>query len=196
MARCPKCFLPLVSEIYRCPRCHGVDGAVPVYGVADYNSNLSYSLLHRFKFLGDRRIAGIVAMLMQKALYVLDPKAEAVVVPVPCSGESLKRRGWDQMLEVCGYLDRPTLGILENVQHDESQQKLLDRSQRIAKGMEKRFARSRHCGELSKETLDGSVIVVDDIATTFSTIMSAAECLKEIGFKDVKAAVWLYDYKA
>lgn len=196
MERCPKCFLPIVSSIYNCPRCHGNDGTIPVYGIADYNSNLSYSLLHRFKFLGDRRVAQIVAMRLQKAFDVLDPNAEAVVVPVPCSDETLKRRGWDQMLEVCRYLDRPTLEVLANLQHDESQQKLLNRSQRMEKGSGKRFEKSNRCKELSKEALETPIIVVDDIATTFSTIMSAAGSLKEIGFKDVKAAVWLYDYKA
>ena len=40
------------------------------------------------------------------------------------------------------------------------------------------------------------MVLVDDVTTTFSTIQAAAGCLAGMGFKDVKAAVWLYDYKA
>ncbi len=208
MVRCPKCFFPMVSQDYNCPRCHGnektqgSDGyIVPVYAVADYNSNLSYSLLHRFKFLGDKRIAKIAAMYMQGAIDELDPNGDAFIVHVPCSRQSLRKRGWDQMVKVCECIDRPMLRILENTSEGLSQQKLLDRSQRMEKGREKRFSMASAyekmvCDGVMDEYTGRPVVLVDDVTTTFSTIQSAADCLLGMGFKNVKAAVWLYDYKA
>lgn len=212
MVRCPKCFFPMVSHDYNCPRCHGKhqgkesaqgsDGyIVPIYAVADYNSNLSYSLLHRFKFFGDKRIAKVAAMYMKRAIDILDPNGDAFVVPVPCSRQSLRKRGWDQMVQVCECIDRPMLRILENINEGLSQQKLLDRSQRMEQGREKRFSMvSAYEKMANKGVLDEytrrPVVLVDDVTTTFSTIQAAADCLLDMGFKDVKAAVWLYDYKA
>lgn len=194
MQRCPHCFFPLVSNDYVCPRCHGDPSVLPVYAQSDYNSNLSYSLLHRFKFIGDRKVAEIVALYMQRALDSLDPEGEALVVPVPCSESSLALRGWDQMLEVCRYIGRRTAALLENTDSNDDQQKLLDRKHRIEKSHRKRFSKAKGVF-IPDEALQKPAIVIDDISTTFSTIRSAADCLKEMGFRNVKAAVWLYDYK-
>lgn len=203
MVRCPKCFFPMVSHDYHCPRCHGKEGKpgtdasiVPIYAVADYNSNLSYSLLHRFKFLQDKTMAKIAAMYIQKAVDVLNPNGDAYVVPVPCSRRSLKERGWDQMVQVCRYIDRPMLRILENTNEELSQQKLLDRTQRMEKGREKRFATASAYKGKEAGYANRPVVLVDDVTTTFSTMQVAAGCLAGMGFKNVKAAVWLYDYKA
>ena len=208
MVRCPKCFFPLVSHDYSCPRCHGKETAqgsevcmVPVYAVSDYNSNLSYSLLHRFKFLKDKEIARIAAICIQKAIDILDPNGDSFVVPVPCSMQSLKQRGLDQMVQVCRYIDRPMLRILGNNNEEPSQQKLLNRSQRMEKGREKRFSMASAYEKVAydgvlDEYIGRPVVLVDDVTTTFSTIQAAADCLLDMGFKEVKAAVWLYDYKA
>lgn len=203
MVRCPKCFFPMVSYDYDCPRCHTKEGksctntsVVPIYAIADYNSNLSYSLLHRFKFFGDKKMAKVAAMYMQRAVDALDPKGDAYIVPVPCSRRSLKERGWDQMVQVCRYMDRPMLRILENTNEELSQQKLLDRNQRMEEGREKRFSMASAYEGMDEGYENRPVVLVDDVTTTFSTIQAAAGCLAGMGFKDVKAAVWLYDYKA
>ena len=193
MVRCSSCFYPLISLDYVCPRCK--NGSFPLYCVADYNSNLSYSLLHRFKFLNDKKIAKIIAMYLQNAIDVIDSLKSSYVVPIPCSKESLKRRGWDQMIEVARFLNRPVLNILKNINESDSQQKLLDRKERLEKEHKKRFAKISGYNISKEEASKTSVIVVDDVTTTSSTIKSAANCLREIGFEDIKAAVWLYDYK-
>lgn len=203
MVRCPKCLFPMVSYDYDCPRCHTKEGksctntsVVPIYAIADYNSNLSYSLLHRFKFFEDKKMAKVAAMYMQRAVDALDPKGDAYIVPVPCSRRSLKERGWDQMVQVCRYMDRPMLRILENTNEELSQQKLLDRTQRMEEGREKRFSMASAYEGMDEGHENRPVVLVDDVTTTFSTIQAAACCLAGMGFKDVKAAVWLYDYKA
>ncbi len=215
MSLCPHCFMPLISQDYICPRCHGnhcnnqdesLQGkeiskeVFPLYCIADYNSNLSYSLLHRFKFLGDKKVSKIVALYLQKALDVLDSMKKAYVVPIPCSKKTLKNRGWDQMVEVCKYLDRPMLNILENTQTSFSQQKLLDRQHRLENKKEFQFSIVSDLEERLNankiEDFNVPLIVVDDVCTTSSTIQKAVQVLHSRGFENVKAAVWLYDYKA
>jgi len=201
MVRCPACFQMLISFDYSCPRCKGStcfpqENYFPLYCIADYNANLSYSLLHRFKFLNDKRVAKVIAMYLQRAVDALDPSKKSFIIPIPCSNKTLKERGWDQMVEICRFIDRPMLKILENIQFSNSEQKLLDRKERLEKEHEKRF--KVVCGStiLKDESSTTSVIVVDDVTTTYSTINSAVHCLRAFGFKDIKAAVWLYDYKA
>lgn len=209
MTRCPSCFMPLISQDYICSRCHRMHeqnnqdpefSKTPfvLYCVADYNANLSYSLLHRFKFLGDKRISKIVALYLQKAIDVLDPVGSAYIVPIPCSKKTLENRGWDHMVEVCKHIDRPMLKILENMQTS-SQQKLLNREHRLENKKEMQFTIVDDLENLLTankiKNFNVPLIVVDDVCTTSSTIQKAVNILHSCGFKNIKAATWLYDYK-
>ena len=200
MAQCPSCYYPIVSSEYKCPRCRkaGPEGkAFPIYCVSTYDGNLSYSVLQRFKFHDDKRLAKVVAFMLSKALPILDPSGTAVIVPIPCSKQSLKKRGWDQMKEVAKYLDRDVLPLLVNTNNSSSQQKLLDRSQRLIK-MSKRFELDKgyKLEEALKALKNRSIILIDDVSTTFSTLTAAQTYLASLGFEDIKGAVWLYDLKA
>ncbi len=200
MARCPVCFYPIVSSEYRCPRClkSGLkEGAFPIYCVSTYDGDLSYSVLQRFKFHDDKRLARVVGYMLNKALDILDPSKTAVIVPIPCSKKSLKKRGWDQMKEVSKYLNRKVLSLLVNTSNSSTQQKLLDRSQRLGK-INKRFDfnNAYKLEEALKALKNRSLILIDDVSTTFSTLTAAQTYLNSLGFESVKGAVWLYDLKA
>lgn len=201
MATCPSCFYPIISTEYLCPRClkspNSSGCAFPVYCVSTYDGNLSYTVLQRFKFRDDKKLAKVVALMISKGLDELDSEHNAVIVPIPCSKASLRKRGWDQMKEVSKYLKREVLDLLSVTSNDNVQQKLLDRSHRLQKNT-KRFELSKkyNLNELLEHIKGRQIILIDDVSTTFSTLTFAYDELKKIGFEDVKAVVWLYDLKA
>ncbi len=202
MATCPSCFYPIVSTEYRCPRCLKTSDssapAFPVYCVSTYDGNLSYTVLQRFKFRNDKKLAKIVALMINRGLDRLDSQHNAVIVPIPCSKASLKNRGWDQMKEVSKYLNRQVLDLLTvSVDSNTTQQKLLDRSQRISKNT-KRFEISKkyNLQKLLDYLKGRKIILIDDVSTTFSTLTAAYNVLKKMGFEELQAVVWLYDLKA
>ena len=199
MARCPNCYYPIVGSEYRCPRCKKTASgtAFTVYCVSTYDGDLSYSVLQRFKFHDDKRLAKVVALMLKEALPILDPEGTSVIVPIPCSKQSLKKRGWDQMKEVAKYLDRKVLPLLVNTSNSSSQQKLLDRFQRLTKSSKRfEFNKSFNLEETLKALKNRSLILIDDVSTTFSTLTAAHDHLVSLDFEDVKAMVWLYDLKA
>ena len=198
MSRCPVCYYPVAGSEYKCPRCRkNGSNAFPIYCVSTYDGDLSYSVLQRFKFHDDKRLAKVVAFMLNKALSILDPQENAVIVPIPCSKQSLRKRGWDQMKEVAKYLDRQSLPLLVNTSISSTQQKLLDRSQRLVKSS-KRFELDNgyNLEEALKALKNRSLILIDDVSTTFSTLTAAHDCLASLGFENIKGAVWLYDLKA
>ena len=201
MVNCPSCFYPIISTEYVCPRCLKASVSnqqtFPVYCVSTYDGNLSYTVLQRFKFRNDKKLAKVIALMLNKGLDILDKQHKAVIVPVPCSKSSLKKRGWDQMKEVAKYLDREVLNLLEVSSKLSIQQKLLDRSERIKK-TDKRFdlAKKYNLEELLTYLRGRQLILIDDVSTTFSTLTAAYEALKKLGFEEIKATVWLYDLKA
>lgn len=135
--------------------------------------------------------------MIKKGLDELDSQQKAVIVPIPCSKASFKKRGWDQMKEVSKYLNREVLDLLTVTTNSKVQQKLLDRTDRMKKD-NKRFELSKkyNINDLLERLKGRQIILIDDVSTTFSTLTAAYEALKKLGFEDVKAVVWLYDLKA
>ncbi len=201
MYKCPSCFYPLISSEYRCPRCLKGEqtgtSIFPVYCISTYDGDLSYSVLQRFKFKNDKNLAKVVALMLRQGLEVLDPDKKAIVVPIPCSRTSLRKRGWDQMQEVAKYLDREVQPLLSSSSNSNLQQKLMNRSQRLSKNT-KQFELSKKYNQkqLLSYAKGRQLILIDDVSTTFSTLTLAYDALKKIGFEEVSAVVWLYDLKA
>lgn len=192
MDRCPVCFLPRVASLYRCRRCGGKEGAAArICAVARYDGNLTYPVIDGLKFRGQRKLAPVVALYLRRAIDVLDPSGNALIVPVPCSESRIEHFGYDHMTDVCKALGREFLPLIANRSAASGgvQQKRLDREHRMESSSDKFM--------LNKEMKDidalrsRPVVVVDDIVTTMSTMNAAISLLKDSGFADVSGAAWL-----
>ncbi|MBP5163180.1 MAG: ComF family protein [Spirochaetales bacterium] len=191
MDRCPVCFYPRVAPLYRCERCLGYHGgAYRVFPVARYDGELSYSIIDSLKFHGHKKMASVAALYLKRALAVLDPFSEAILVPVPCSASRLKRYGFDQMTEVCKALKRPYLPLLVNFSGSPAvQQKKLSREERLEHSAGK-FILNPSIPDIDS-LKPRPIIVVDDIVTTMSTMNAAIRLLYDNGFENVSGASWL-----
>ncbi len=190
MSRCPVCFYPKVAPFYECEKCSTGISYNKVYPVARYDGPLSYSILDSFKFHAHKEMANIIAMYLSRALSALDPQGIALIVPIPCSNMRLKKFGWDPMVEVAKALKRPFMQLLSNSDSRRIQQKRLNRQQRLS-ASEGRFVINPDYSDKLDEIKDKSIIVIDDIVTTMSTMNSAISFLKENGFSNVSGASWL-----
>ena len=189
MARCPMCLYPKVSGDYICDQCLG--GIYNrVFPVSSYDGPLSYTVIYNLKFHGHKELAPVVAMYLKRALDVLDPDNEALLVPVPCSADRMKLLGWNPMVEVCKVLDRPYEELIINSGNRTVQQKRLNRAQRLGSAAG-RFAINPPYKDRLDEFRDRRIIVVDDIVTTMSTMNSAIALLRSNSFSDVSGASWL-----
>ncbi len=190
LSRCPSCHFPKLNDDYLCERCNNGQRKVHrIYPVARYDGSLSHSILYSFKFKGHKELARVIALYLERALSVLDPEGKAVLVPVPCSEQRLVRYGWDHMLEVVKALKRPYLCLIAN-RDSLQQQKSLDREQRLSASSGK-FIIDPECKQELEDLKGNKVIVVDDIATTLSTMNSAIDLLEAEGFTEVLGASWL-----
>ena len=174
---CGTCGYPLTSENRFCLSCredeHLFDSAE---GLFLYRGT-GMKLIRAYKFNKCRELAGFFAMLAEEAY--CRRYAGSVIVPVPARPSAKRRRGWDQIEEICRRLDR-TIAVSRCLRRDNgAAQKSLNFAER-----KRNLKGSIHF----KSPLEApsSVLLLDDVITTGSTFDYCAETLKNAGAKTVR----------
>ena len=188
---CSVCGRVLVSEIGRCSLCRDS----PVLSSVDRAFSLhSYhlwkkSLLFAWKFEDKRNLSAYFAAVVLQKLRAIESEEgmRIPVVPVPPRPGKIKNRGWDQIDELCFYLEKGwnvrVLRLLERISR--SQQKKLDRVQRLdAMGSSYRLRKRRVISRLLPQ-LPPAVLILDDVLTTGATVESCACQLKTLGIQKI-----------
>nr|WP_246189295.1 ComF family protein [Pseudoxanthomonas kalamensis] len=141
-------------------------------------------LVPRFKFHHDLAAGRLMAGLMTEAMAAL-PRPDALL-PIPLHARRLRRRGYDQALELARPLARqlgiPLLGdALVRRQHTAAQSEL------------DAGARHRNLRGAFRVTegaaLPAHVVLIDDVMTTGATLHAAALALRRAGVARVDAWV-------
>ena len=188
---CSKCGRELISEIGLCSYCRespmlgSVDGAFSLHGYQLWKK----SLLFAWKLEDKRTLSPYFAAIFYKKLRLLEEEAGRLipVVPVPPRCGKIRERGWDQIEELCFYLEKgwgvKILRLLERLSH--TQQKKLDRVQRIeGMGSSYRLKDKKKIRKIVTEIPD-VVVLADDVLTTGATLEACARELKSLGVKQV-----------
>ena len=190
--RCLCCGKELVSEKNKCLRCRtdpvlkSTDKVIPLFSYRLWNKELMF----RWKMQGERTFSALFARLLNE---VLVKAGEKIIVPVPPRKGKIRKNGWDQIDELCTFLEKRygfrVLRVLER--NSKEQQKKLNRSERLHTI---KNSYSLCCAKELKAVLKPfsgkmpeHVCIIDDVSTTGATLESCAEILKAGGVITVNA---------
>jgi len=190
-AACAACDAPLKARSVFCAACAGsvqLESPPEVGGVVAFGAfdGPLASALRRFKYEGRPDLAAPLGHLLRRA--VKDARLQGgLVVPVPLHPRRLAERGYNQAAllarAVANELGAPLRPRALVRVRNTSQQALLDRSGR-RKNVEHAFRVA------DPSTVRGRrVVLVDDVATTGSTLAACSEALLEAGAESVTAVV-------
>lgn len=174
--RCPGCnragkaLCPACIEQIEPARVPPLEGLAEVRALGLYRGPLR-AAIRRLKMRGREGQARALARL-------LDPPP-GLLVPVPCPPLRLHLRGFNLAELLARSLDRPWANLLHCP--DRPEQKHLKRGQRW-----------RNKPFQARGRLRGPVVLVDDLVTTGSTLISCARALREAGASEVRAVVAAY----
>lgn len=190
--RCVCCGKELVSMKEKCMKCRenpvlqSTDCIIPLFSYRLWNRELMF----RWKMQGERIFSPLFAKLLCE---VLRKKGHSVLVPVPPRKGKIRKNGWDQIEELCVFLQkRYGFGVLRILERNSTgQQKKLSRTQRLESIKTAYSMCSASVIQKALRPFSGKmpecVCLIDDVCTTGSTIESCARLLKEAGIKKVDA---------
>lgn len=171
-----------------CPRCRVRQGLVleGLFCSAHYDVGPTKEMIHHFKYSGFTEIGIFLAEMIYQSLRHNLPNGPIVIVPVPLHKNREGKRGFNQSeliaRELSKMLDIPG-GCAIIRTKDTISQVNLDKKLRI-NNLVGAFA----CDDPS--FIEGkNVLLVDDVATTLTTLNECAKVLKEAGAKKVWGVV-------
>ena len=188
--RCHICGRLLVGEHAVCMACRrdamftALDGVFPLYPYRLWYKNLLFS----WKMEGERSLSPVFAAAVHKALgFLYEQAAVPCLVPVPPRPGKIRRKGWDQVDELCRLLA---------VRYGYRVERLLVRQsggQQKKKGFGERrdmrgvYGPSRRFTQLKRrDIIPTEVVLVDDLITSGSTVAACAAVLKAGYIEKVK----------
>ena len=190
--RCSCCGKELVSMKEKCMVCRekpvltSTDRVLTLFSYRLWNRELMF----RWKMLGERNFSPLFAKLLCE---VLRKMGESVLIPVPPRKGKIRKNGWDQIEELCTFLEkRYGFGVLRILERNTSgQQKKLSRTQRL-ESIKTAYQLCppqvvSHALKPFSGRFPERVCLIDDVCTTGSTLESCAEILKKEGIKTVNA---------
>lgn len=182
---CRSCGLPLTSQIEICGDCRERQKAYDEARSLSFYRGIGREILYLYKGRERAGLAPFWAELLTRFPDYLF--GGAVVVPVPCSPSSLKRRGWDQVALVARYLGRryrvPVRACLRR-EAESGSQKSLTRRQRLEQGPDLFSLREGM-------PVPADIVLLDDVMTTGATLEKGAALLKRHGARRVRGLTFL-----
>lgn len=163
-----------------------IDELLPLYPYDLWNKQLLFD----WKIRGERSLSFLFATVVHKALV---QNGITTIVPVPPRPHKIEENGWDQIDELCNYLEAfygvKILRLLER--KTTLQMKKLNREERLGNLNKSYFLKSKEeIGAILKKNnceFPKKVCLLDDVMTTGATLESCGACLKRGGGKEVLA---------
>lgn len=181
-SRCYRCYR-LVDSFTTCRGCHRSTPLSSVWFCTFYDS-IPRKVIHALKFNFSRDAAKLIAQHMSE---VLPPLPDGtILVHVPAASSHVRQRGFDQSALIARELAR-----LLNLPHVHALARIGQQRQVGAAGATRREQMKDAFRVISPSTVsDSSILLVDDVLTTGSTVESAALEIKKCGAKTVSAVCY------
>jgi len=185
------CGRPLVSEKDTCLECRrGFPGRNRhswdrLWALFPYTGEYR-RLLSAYKFAKNVRLAEFFAEKIAEVIAANPVLKEACVVPVPPRPGKIKSTGWDQVEHLVRRLEKiEKVNVCRCLKRRKSKvQKRLSRAERMENLKGRVFPRGK---------IPETVLVIDDVITTGSTMEVCAAVLKENGAEKVYGLCLFYD---
>jgi competence protein ComFC len=184
---CPKCYEKI--EFFTLPQKLRLEKIYlnKTIAMASYSSPVS-ELIKTLKYQSVINISQLLAVMLYETVAI--PKVDLISF-VPMHNKKQKQRGFNQAQEIAQHLSKllniPCKNLLTRITNDKPQMSVSSKTQRLSR-LDKAFALANSLTSSLANQQD-SVLLVDDVLTTATTLNQCAKILKENGVKNVYGLV-------
>lgn len=147
-------------------------------------------IITTYKDKGEQRLSTLFAEMIAEAIHPQLKNPYSIITTIPMRKEAKTTRGFDHMdliaKQVSSLTSLPYFPLLAELPHQDQRKLSAQQRQENMKGAF-RLNPKRLMTINTLQTEKTSIILLDDVFTTGTTLWSAAEVLKERGFKNIHA---------
>ena len=188
--RCPHCHKHITPFGYTCVACSQKCSLDGLFIASHYQVPLLSSALHTYKYRFLEKLSLPLGIFLSKALQSTDIPLPDFILPVPLHVRRLRFRGFNQsalLAQVLANALTPAMKIpvlyncLLRIRYTTPQMKTKSRKERL-NNLKDAFTLNRE----NKKLIKGKLLwLIDDVATTGTTLEECAKVLKKSGAKYV-----------
>ena len=216
---CPVCEKQITPDGRVCFNCHRKSTINGLLSASFYQNKIISSVIHCFKYQFVKELANPLGEILTNSLLHSQLPIPEIIIPVPLHKRRLRWRGFNQAELLANYLSKnltpgltipvinnllirsrftsPQMGIKNHLRRKENIANAFSlNNQRLILNKTKNNKTSYHCDSndvefcCAKDVLKNkTILLVDDIATTGSTLFESAKVLKQNGAKEIYAIV-------
>ena len=173
------CGFPLISETGNCLRCRDVEfNYISNRSLFKYYGDIK-ELIYQYKFNNRKKLAFYFAKQLSEVLH--ESYSDNIIIPIPGRGIVKKTKGWEHIDLIGNILKQkyklPVKKLL--LRKGRKAQKTLSREER-SENLQKNISIRKNI-----EILPESVVLLDDVFTTGTTINECAGILKSVGIEKI-----------
>ncbi len=194
---CQNCSRHLISEKEFCTACRaGLEEEKPtalentsekqecdkIFAIYPYQADIGKTLI-QWKNFNNKVFAEFFAQIIAQFINSKEELQNIEIVPVPPRPKKMKTKGWDQIEDLCSQLETC---------HKIKVERLLKRRDGVSqKKLSSKLRKSNLKGKIyqtklkANQKIPKTLIIIDDVITTGSTLNSCAKVLKDLGCEQV-----------
>ena len=179
---CKVCALP-VQGVLSCSACWRDPPAFDSLTCGFLFEGIIRDAIHRLKYRGERHLATPIMQALLKRVEVKDDVD--AIVPIPLHAQRLQQRGYNQS----ALLAQSLSAVLNVPVVEEYLSRVRDTTPQVSLPAARRRENVHNAFRVASRVEGSRILLVDDVATTGSTLRAAASALKRAGATRVDALI-------
>ncbi|MCD4761176.1 hypothetical protein K8R42_04740 [bacterium] len=148
-----------------------------------YENRLVQKILKSYKYSYLENLAKLLVNILEKQARRLSLPEQTIITNIPLHKNKLKKRGFDQTeilaKKLAGQLNLKYTPLLKRIRQTKTQAQLSKTERR------KNVSRAFKTLGAARQMPGGTILLIDDITTTGSTLNQAARALKQAGYQKI-----------